>query len=169
MNLTGLEEVDVKELLHSHGEDLTNEKLQELENQHAVEETEDAAAKEAPPTWNLIAALLAEGITKINEVLEMFSKKNSDWEHSSTVKSSILKCISCYRELLREKRLWARWSTLNAFFKNEPAVSKENEPQPGPSSCNSPSHLLSHCCYVRSLGVTADGCQPYARFSHMHW
>jgi hypothetical protein len=44
------------------------------------------------------------------------------------VKRVVIDVIFCYKELLREKKLRARQSTLDAFFK------KDDVPQPGPAS-----------------------------------
>jgi hypothetical protein len=62
------------------------------------------------------------------DVLDLFTENDADFDRSTVVKRVIVDAISCYKELLREKKLRARQSTLDAFFK------KKDVPQPGPSS-----------------------------------
>jgi hypothetical protein len=63
----------------------------------------------------------------ITDVLDLFAENDADFYRSTAVKRVVVDVI-CYKELLREKKLGARQSTLDAFFM------KEDVPQPGPSS-----------------------------------
>ncbi|XP_066489716.1 tigger transposable element-derived protein 1-like [Tiliqua scincoides] len=130
-NEAGMDEVDaedVEELLNSHGEELTKEELEEIENQHAAEEEEDEM-EGAPPVRNLTTAMLSEGIAKINEILNIWSENDPDWERSSTVKRGVLADIACYQKMLWERQQRARKSTLDtAFIKQLPVIKDELEP-----------------------------------------
>lgn len=132
----GMDEVnadDVEELLNSHGEKLTKEELEELEKQHAVEEEEEDEMEGAPPVRNLKTAMLSEGIAKINEILNVWSENDPDWERSSSVKRGVLSDIACYQKMLWERQQRARKSTLDAVFIKQLPVIKD-ELQPGSSS-----------------------------------
>jgi hypothetical protein len=72
--------------------------------------------------------MLTEGINKIMDAFDLFIENDADFDRSTAVKRVVVDAISCYKELLREKKLRARQSTLDAFFK------EEDVPQPGPSS-----------------------------------
>jgi hypothetical protein len=63
----------------------------------------------------------------IMDALDLFTENDADFDCSTAVKR-VVDAISCYKELLREKKLRARQSAIDAFFK------KEDVPQPGPSS-----------------------------------
>ncbi|XP_051885228.1 tigger transposable element-derived protein 1-like [Pristis pectinata] len=125
----GLDEVDaddVVELLRSHGDGLTNEELQELEQYCVCVQTEDTESTETPAERNLSIAILMEGIKKIEEGLELFSANDPDWERSLSVRRIVLDSISCYREMLSERERQARPLSLGCIIKEEP--------QPGPSA-----------------------------------
>jgi hypothetical protein len=72
------------------------------------------------------------------DALDLFTENDADFNCSIAVKRVVVDAISCYKELLRKKKLQARQSTLDAFFK------KEDVPQPASNS-----NLLSQCCQVR--------------------
>jgi hypothetical protein len=55
-------------------------------------------------------------------------------EPQREVKRDVYDVILCYKEMLRDKELQARQSTLDAFFKKRGDIHLENEPQPVSSS-----------------------------------
>jgi hypothetical protein len=55
-------------------------------------------------------------------------------EPQREVKRDVYDVILCYKEMLRDKELQARQSTLDAFFKKRADIHLENEPQPVSSS-----------------------------------
>jgi hypothetical protein len=60
------------------------------------------------------------------DALDIFTENDADFDRSTAVKRVVVDVISCYKELLREKKLRARQSTLDAYFK------REDVPQNGP-------------------------------------
>jgi hypothetical protein len=62
------------------------------------------------------------------------TENNPSSESQHEVKRDVYDVILCYKEMLRDKELQARQSTLDAFFKKRANIHLENEPQAVSSS-----------------------------------
>jgi hypothetical protein len=78
------------------------------------------------------------------DVLDLFIESDADFDRSTAVKRVVVDVISCYKELPREKKLRARQSTLDAFFKKEDVPNLAHLPA-------SDSNLLSQRCQVHQV------------------
>jgi hypothetical protein len=65
---------------------------------------------------DLTTEFLSNTITAIKLIMDQFIDNDPDWEQSNKAKQGVLDMISCYRELLCERKL-KRQSTLNAYIK----------------------------------------------------
>jgi len=81
---------------------------------------------------DLTIEFLSSSITAITQITDQFIDNDPDWEQSIKAKQGVLDMISCYRELLRERKVKKRQSTLEAYIKKKPRFAED--PQPGPSS-----------------------------------
>jgi len=135
VNEAGLEDFNddgVEEWLQSHSEILSNDELRELAQQHIQSESEVSDAEEETPVRDLTTEFLSNTITAITQIMDQFIDNDPDWERSNQAKRGVLDMTSCYRELLRERKLKKRQSTLDAYIKKKPRFAED--PQPGPSS-----------------------------------
>lgn len=82
--------------------------------------------------FELVNEFLSDSITKITAIMEHFTENDPDWKRSSQAKIGVLDIVSCYRELLRERQLKKRQSSLYVYFKKQPK--HEEGQQSGPSS-----------------------------------
>jgi hypothetical protein len=64
--------------------------------------------------------------------MDQFIDNEPDWERINKAKGGVLGMISCYRELLRERKFKKRQSTIDAYIKKKRRFAED--PQPGPSS-----------------------------------
>ncbi|CAM2111781.1 unnamed protein product [Caretta caretta] len=78
-----VEEADVTQLLQSHGEELTNEDLMQLEVTKAM--AEEGQEVEEPTHRNLTAKRLSEAFQMIEAGLQILSDDDHNREHSSKV------------------------------------------------------------------------------------
>jgi ribosomal protein S13 len=76
---------------------------------------------------------LTDFINKINDAIDIVTENDPNFERSTKVKRGVLD-ISCYKEMHHEKKLWARQSTLDAFFKKKADNYMVDETQPDPFS-----------------------------------
>jgi hypothetical protein len=81
---------------------------------------------------DLTIEFLSSSITAITQITDQFMDNDPDWEQSIKAKQDVLDMISCYRELLRERKVKKRQSTLEAYIKKKPRFAED--PQPGHSS-----------------------------------
>jgi hypothetical protein len=119
-------------LLQSRGEGLINDELRELAEQHIQSESETFEAEEETPVRDLTTEFLSNSITAIKQIMDQLIDNDPDWERSNKAKRGVLNITSCYRELLRERKLKKRQSTFDAYIKKKPRFTED--PQPGPSS-----------------------------------
>lgn len=137
-NEIGLEEVnedDVEELLQSHGEELTNEELEEIASQcklHVPGDADMEEGNEETPKKELTTEFLSNSLATITQIMEQFVENDPDDERSSKVKRGVMSMLSCYHEMLKERRLRKRQTTLNHFIFKKTKVNEE--PTPGPST-----------------------------------
>jgi type II secretory pathway predicted ATPase ExeA len=77
---------------------------------------------------------LTDFINKINDAIDIVIENNPNFERSTKVKRSVLDVISCYKEMHHEKKLQARQSPLDAFFKKKADNYMVDKTQPDPFS-----------------------------------
>jgi hypothetical protein len=118
-------------LLQSHGESLTNDELRELAEQHIQSEFTASNAQEATPVREISTEFLSISITAITQIMDQFTD-NLDYKQSSKVRQGVLETISCYQELLCERKLKKRQSALDSHIMKKPRFTED--PQTGPSS-----------------------------------
>jgi hypothetical protein len=63
--------------------------------------------------------------------MDEFINNDPDWERSSQAKQGVLDRMSCYWELLHERKLKKRQSTLDAYVKKKQRFAED--PHSGPS------------------------------------
>jgi hypothetical protein len=103
-----------------------------LAEQRIQSESEAFDAEEGTPVRDLATGFLSNSITTITQIMDQFIDNDPDWERSNKAKRGVLDVTSCYRELLSERKLKKRQSTLDAYIKKKPRFAEE--PQLGPSS-----------------------------------
>jgi hypothetical protein len=64
--------------------------------------------------------------------MDQFIDNDLDWQRSSKAKRGVHDMISCYQELLHERKLKKRQSTLDAYIKKKQRFAED--PQTTPSS-----------------------------------
>lgn len=131
MNSAGLEDIeehDVEELLQVSGESLTNDDLQELAEQGIEADSENSDSESEEPK-ELATGFLSKSLITINEIVDQIVANDPDFERSTKARRGVLDAISCYRQLLQERRR-KRQMTLDHFIAKKSRVSEE----PGPSS-----------------------------------
>uniref|UniRef100_A0AAQ5X1R0 HTH CENPB-type domain-containing protein n=1 Tax=Amphiprion ocellaris TaxID=80972 RepID=A0AAQ5X1R0_AMPOC len=128
-----LEEEDFEELLESHGEELSNQDLMELEAQQRVEEEEE---DETPvPMKKFETKLLAEGFSLIDKAIALFEQQDPNIERCTKVANQMNDAIQCYRIIYDEKKKKTVQSSLDRFFRPVSTTpSKEDTRQPSSSS-----------------------------------
>jgi hypothetical protein len=103
-----------------------------LAKQRIQSESEAFGAEEETPLTDLTTEFLSNSITAIMQIMDQFIDNDPDWERSNKARRGVLDMISCYRELLRDRKLMKRQSTLDAYIKKKPRFAED--PQPGSSS-----------------------------------
>ncbi|XP_031819975.1 tigger transposable element-derived protein 1 isoform X3 [Sarcophilus harrisii] len=94
-------EADVVQLLQSHGADLSNEELMQLEQERAAgEESEDAP----PAPRQLTAKRLAKALSHFDAGLQILTDNDPNLERSLRVSRGVHNLISCYRDMYLEKK-----------------------------------------------------------------
>ncbi|XP_068229455.1 tigger transposable element-derived protein 1-like [Palaemon carinicauda] len=128
-----LQEEDFEELLESHGEELSNQDLMELEAQQRVEEEEE---EETPvPMKKFETKLLAEGFSLIDKAIALFEQQDPNIERCTKVANQLNDAIQCYRIIYDEKKKKTVQSSLDHFFRPVSSKSsKEDTHQPLSSS-----------------------------------
>ncbi|XP_068247804.1 tigger transposable element-derived protein 1-like [Palaemon carinicauda] len=97
-----LQEEDFEELLESHGEEMSNQDLMELEAQQRVEEEEE---EETPvPMKKFETKLLAEGFSLIDKAIALFEQQDPNIERCTKVANQLNDAIQCYRIIYDEKK-----------------------------------------------------------------
>jgi hypothetical protein len=103
-----------------------------LAEQCIQSESEAFDAEEETPVRDLITEFLSNSISAIMQIMDQFIDNDPYWERRNKAKRGVLDMTSCYRELLSERKLKKRQSTLDAYIKKKPRFTEE--PQPSPSS-----------------------------------
>ncbi|CAM2106670.1 unnamed protein product [Caretta caretta] len=128
-----VEEADITQLLQSHGEELTNEDLMQLEVMRAMEE-EGQEVEEEPTHRNLTAKCLSEAFQMIEAGLQILSDDNPVREHSSKVIRGVGHLMTCYKEIHQEKKRKAKQQSLDVFFRVQKAQQEEQPDNPPTST-----------------------------------
>jgi ribosomal protein S13 len=102
-----------------------------LAEQRIQSESEAFNAEERTSVRDLTTEFLSNSITAIMQIMDQFIDNDLDWQRSSKAKRGVLDMISCYQELLHERKL-KRKSTLDAYIKKKQRFAEE--PQTTPSS-----------------------------------
>ncbi|XP_007056461.2 tigger transposable element-derived protein 1 [Chelonia mydas] len=145
-----VEEADVTQLLQSHGEELTNEDLMQLDMMRAVED-EGQEVKEEPTHRNLTAKRLSEAFQMIEAGLQILSDDDPDRERSSKVIRGIGHLMTCYKEIYQEKKRKAKQPSLDMFFrvvtvKEEQQEEQPDDPRSSTSDFTTSTKLNNHHC-----------------------
>jgi hypothetical protein len=67
---------------------------------------------------NLTTSLLTDFMNKVN-AMNTVTENDSNYEHSTKVKIDVYDVLPCGKEILREKKVEAKQSPLDAFFKKK--------------------------------------------------
>jgi hypothetical protein len=94
--LEGVNEDDVQELLQSHGESLTNDKLRGFTEQCIQSELTASDAEEVTPVREIFTEFLSNSITAITQTMDQLTDNGLDYKQSSKARQGILDMVSCY-------------------------------------------------------------------------
>ncbi|XP_064092997.1 tigger transposable element-derived protein 1-like isoform X2 [Macrobrachium nipponense] len=143
-----VEAKDIRELLASHGEELTSEDLIELEKQMIKEEEETPA----PKLRQLSVEGLSKGFSHIEKGLALIEAQDPNMERFMKVRRGVMACLTFYRKTLQEKQMKKTVQCrLEAYFKkksptpstihNQEVMSSPDslEPEPEPVASSAPS------------------------------
>uniref|UniRef100_UPI00358F6F9C uncharacterized protein isoform X1 n=1 Tax=Myxine glutinosa TaxID=7769 RepID=UPI00358F6F9C len=125
----GFDEVDlddVVELLESHGEDLSNQDLIELEQQRARERQEEAESP-TPPPKHFTTKRLAEIFHYIDHAKEIMMEDDPNMERSLHAKRALDDAVRCYKELYERKKREAIQTSLYTYFKPPSSSTSSHE------------------------------------------
>lgn len=129
---------DVDEFIESHGAELSNEDLMELEAAKVKEQTEaedEVEVVEAPRHFNTKEMALA--FREIDSALARFEKMDPNSSRFLKVNSGIDKTLACYRQIYEEKKKATIQSSLNTFVRKTERPATSTSPQP--STAKAPS------------------------------
>ncbi|XP_068246736.1 tigger transposable element-derived protein 1-like [Palaemon carinicauda] len=147
-----LQEEDFEELLESHGEEMSNQDLMELEAQQRVEEEEE---EETPvPMKKFETKLLAEGFSLIDKAIALFEQQDPNIERCTKVANQLNDAIQCYRIIYDEKKKKTVQSSLDRFFR--PVSSKSSKEDTHQPSSSSPRPSTSSYIEVTEEEVTFE-------------
>ena len=89
---------DVVELLESHGEELSNDDLMQMEQQRAAEQ-EDNENGDASPPRSLSTKDLSEAFEHLDKAMAIVTEKEPQRERSSQANRIITSGYNCYRPI----------------------------------------------------------------------
>lgn len=107
---------DFMELLDSHNEELALDDIIEIHNQNTVEVAEEAGLE-----WisTMTVGKLTEGLELIEAGLKVLEEIDSNEDRAATARQGIKKAITCYKEILWEKKKsLSRQTSLLDFLKS---------------------------------------------------
>ena len=109
---------DIQALLQEDKDNpLTNEELQELTVENLVREDANSDIDvEEPPVKDLATKILSNCLSQVSNSLDILFENDPDFARSCTVKRNVLNALTCYSEILREKKRQATQSTLDKFL-----------------------------------------------------
>ena len=140
VDLDELEEEDIDSLLETIGEELSTEKLDELEKQRC--QLEDQQQPAVLSTRHLTVKDRQRFFAIVNQAMDHLEEINPYFEPAGLTRCKVAADLTHYEQILYEKRREATQATLDAFFgkaslpeasaSNEPPAS--DEPQPSTST-----------------------------------
>ena len=89
---------DVGELLESHGEELSNDDLMQMEQQRAAEQ-EDKENDDALPPRSLSTKDLSEAFEHLDKAMAIFTEKDPQRERSSLDHRIVTSGYNCYKPI----------------------------------------------------------------------
>lgn len=107
-------ENDVIELLDSHGKELTNEDLMELDEQ--IEFREETQGLETPQTKKFSTKALANAFDLIEAGMANLEEQDSDTERFAKVYRAVTEGLKCYKTIYEEKKKSSVQTSLDAYF-----------------------------------------------------
>ncbi|XP_039398276.1 tigger transposable element-derived protein 1-like [Mauremys reevesii] len=113
----GFEEEDVQELLESHAEQLTNERLIELDQQWISEERKDNDGDDIRQEARSLTKNLSCSLGLLDEMMEIIENSDPFCEQSAKV-SRTLDAVACYREIYRSKIHEGEQTSAKSFLKS---------------------------------------------------
>jgi hypothetical protein len=126
---------DVEELIESHGAELSNEDLMELEAAKVAEQTEAEAEDEPveePRRFNTKEMAIA--FRDIASAMARFEKMDPNSSRFLKVNRGLDDTLACYREIHEEKRMATVQSSLDKFIRKAERSEPSTYPQPSTSS-----------------------------------
>lgn len=141
-----VEAEDVRELLESHDQPLTDEDLLQIDEQRRLFNEEESRTEDTAQPRELTTKELEEGIAKVEDAIAFWERVDPNFERSSKVNRGLENQIACYKELLRERKKTSRRQTsLLSFFKEEPPEPWPIIPYPSDSmpSTSAPAPIIT--------------------------
>jgi hypothetical protein len=129
-----VEAEDVRELLESHDQPLSDEGILAMEEQRKLLNEQEAMPEDTAQPKEMTTKELEIGIAKIDDAIAYWERVDPNFDRSSKVNSGLEHQIACYRELLRErKKTSMRQTSLCYFFKKLLPQPTAVTPPPNPS------------------------------------
>jgi hypothetical protein len=129
-----VEAEDVRELLESHDQPLSDEDILAMEEQRRLLNEQEAMPEDTAQPKEMTTKELEVGIAKIEDTIAYWERVDPNFDRSSKVNSGLEHQIACYRELLRErKKTSMRQTSLFSFFKKQLPQPIAVTPPPNPS------------------------------------
>lgn len=128
-NESGLENInekDIEELLQVHGESVREENVQE----QAADSVLEVVYSDDEEQTELTSNFLSKSISTITRIMDQFVENDPDYERSSKARQDIMESISCYQELLCERKR-KKETTVDGNITKIPKMSRD------PQSCSS--------------------------------
>ena len=117
----GFEEVDeddVEDLLLSHMEELSNEDLLALEEEHIREESE-SSPEEVVSVETFATKVMAKGFKLVDDAMAIFDEHDPDCMRSSKVQRERENILKCYKEVNKQKMKAATQVSNMKLFKKK--------------------------------------------------
>ncbi|XP_063612010.1 uncharacterized protein LOC134785576 [Penaeus indicus] len=121
-----LEQKDIDELLESHREELTNEKLLEMEKIQNAELEASRPTPETPePERVLTKSDLEKALASIRDGLDVLEAKDPNINRSATVARKVMSELNCYKLMLEQKK--KKNADKTPFFSKEGRAGRARE------------------------------------------
>ncbi|KAK9681079.1 hypothetical protein QE152_g38588 [Popillia japonica] len=112
----GIDVDDIRTLLKSHGEPLTNEELQEM---NCNTKSQEYDVSEPVPVRKLSVKIIEKALSLHNQCMELLEENDEDYERVSAVKRGCAGLFDSYRQILHNKRREAKQGNLDSFLQSE--------------------------------------------------
>jgi hypothetical protein len=127
----------VTELLQSHSQPLSNEKLEGLAVQ--LTQKQEQQDQQEPILLSIETNDLQEILAAINGYVQRLGDTDPDWVQSCSVRRGVNAVLQPYYHVLQERKRQARQTTLSSYLKNKSEESpidsvEPDDLQPGNSS-----------------------------------